>query len=210
MSRTNMIPSIKIIVLVGIILLSISSACIIMVKNRRFEGKDYLVHGYGEWRIGEPRASAFSSMSNKDYWDYQVFKIYIPIVLSRSKTVWKDFTMIRAGVKDSLIRIDSITIVFLNSRDTIVMPPYVWQDKPGLRDNLIPGEVALFSPQGLFKEDYLCMFTDTITIPAEEDSIFIGFVVLFRDTLTNDLVKKPFEFTLQRREGKKLFLDVGR
>ena len=54
------------------------------------------------------------------------------------------------------------------------------------------------------------MYTDTLIIPAEEDSVEVSFDFHLRDNPEEDMIVKQLSFILWREEGKQLFLDPGR
>ena len=192
--------------LLGVIV-AVAGSCIIVVKNRKFAGEtEETAIGYG-WRTATPKAVAFTSMADKAYWDYKVFQVYIPLARWRTKQLSKDWDSIELGVAEGMVRIDDVRITFATLGDTLVRSIRLQSDSTDRAR--IQG---LHYPQGLFgNKKYLCAMPDTLTIPDDEDTILIQFVVhtsdgepSHPDTVTN------LVFKLWRQEGKKLFLDVGR
>jgi hypothetical protein len=178
--------------------------------NRKFAGEEGFTNAFGEWQVGVPKAVALDCVLNRSYWQSQSFYLYIPITLDRKGEPGQHKTAVREGVRNREIRIDAVRTIFMTLGDTVVQPTYV---RPGeLEPQLDPvaSEIALTVPQGLFKGgDYLCMFTDTLVIPAGEDSIRVDFSVWFKEPGSTDSVKVDFSHILWRQEGKKLVLGPG-
>lgn len=180
-----------------VLLLSLTTGCFIVVMNRRFEGKkkEQVTAIHSKWGIRTPLAEALVSCSNKLYWDWQEFNLWIPFTYGKAKDDWNNYDEISAAFKKGDVGVDSVTVIFLTLRDTII------------RHELGRGS----SPQGLFSYDYYyCVHVDSLIIPAEEDSIDVKFTVEFRDSTKALLHESQLSYRLWRREGKKLFLDVGK
>ena len=189
--------------LVVLLVLFACTSCFRVVMNRKFASEQEFASITGDWRIGAPKAVALTSVSDHSVWQTQSFTIYVPLALKPRSRPWEDFDTITEAVRSGSIYVDSVRAIFLTLGGTISRA--ILAGPGGVR----AGEAALFAPQGLFKGgDYLCVYTDTLTIPASEDSILVNFTVTIAGPGSLQIVRKDLSFRLYRKEGKKLYLDV--
>jgi hypothetical protein len=131
------------------------------------------------------------------YWDFQNFGICIPFSLARKGDV--SVETLRA-LDSNQIWVDTVEIQFLSSGELYRRGPVWVSDDGELRRStwLIQGYKGM--------RDAACLRMDTITIPAEEDSIRVSFRIGGPGVAGADSTE--YSFTLYRKEGKKLILDM--
>jgi len=183
-----------------------STACIIVVMNRKFAGTESFQELKSGWWIGTPKAVALMNESSRKYWNRETYFIAIPIAFSRNKKIsCGDWSAVEAGVNDRVIDIDTVTVSFLNTGASLSLPISLLP--PGSRR---PVKKALYPEQGLFKSGmFMCLHVDSLDIPVDVDTILIDFDVLLSSPDHPQTDRTHLSYKLWRQEGKKLFLDQG-
>jgi len=172
----------------------------IVVMNRRFEAQHRFYPVDSVWNVGIPYAEALGHVSDRSWWDCQNFTIYIPF--SSNVERWP-FGSLREQVAKGYLHIDSVHVTLLGSGVKIARSLLV-RNIPAADS----GHIIVGGTQHYVSDDTPILISDTLTIPADEDSISVEFVLRLVDSVTSAVAAKPFLFRLQRREGKKLALDV--
>jgi len=183
--------------LMAIVLIFSLASCTI-VMNRKFANKSEFrpINGT-DWEVGIPVYVALSSNVDKAIWDYQNFMIYIPFNWVGGK-IDNWCLHFFDEVESRYIRLDSVITVLLPSDSLITRHP---PPRPYKQDST---EYVLDIYQNYHKSGgaHPCLVFDTLTIPAEIDSIRSEFI------LHVGSVSKKYQFILYRKEGKKLGINA--
>ena len=180
-------------------LLLVLGSCVV-VMNRKFEAEHRFYALDSVWNVGVPYLVALGHTANRSVWDSQIYTAHIPFA---SPVARDAFSELRRAVATSYLHIDSVQITLLESGIRVSRPILI-RNEPA-RDS---GYVIVGGSQS-YVEDYIpILISDTVTIPADEDSVRVEFSIRTLRKDTNEFLEKPFSFTLSRREGKKLALDA--
>jgi hypothetical protein len=167
--------------------------------NRKFEAEHKFYPVDSVWNVGVPYVEALGHTSDRSIWNSQTFEVYIPF--SSTSERWP-FDELRESVASGSLRIDSVHITLPGSGARIARAILVRMEPAADSGQLIVGGLQSYV------DDYVpILISDTLTIPVEEDSIWLAFDLKTLDKATGVSAEKHFDFTLYRAEGKKLALD---
>ncbi len=181
---------------VALSLLLVLTACA-SVMNRRFISHHDFYRVNERWLVGEPDIVALDHSANRSYWESQNFRICIPFSLSADE---HDISKTGRALDSNQIWVDSVDVLFLSSGNIHRRGP-AWSASGAKPVRAVFGIQLYRGMKGA-----ACLMMDTITIPAEEDSIKVSFRV--EGPGVADADSTEYSFKLYRKEGKKLVLNM--
>jgi hypothetical protein len=149
----------------------------------------------GEWSIGSPVVYALRGTSDKRAWDRHYYSTDIPIKYKISN----DFNTVENAIANGSLRIDSITISFIELDESYTR--YAYKNHLGL---------PRVDDFGGYVSGVLCLSFDTLTIPSDEDSIKVDFTVNILNERDSSVIQTPFSFILYRFESTRLGAWAGK